>query len=678
MIARAAVLVLALALAGGLFARRTRLLARIVRLGRPVDRSGDVPARVAREATEVLGQRKLLQRAVPGVMHALIFWGFLVLLTTIVEALGQAIDPDFAIPWIGRTGWLGLVQDVFAGGVLVGLAIAVGIRLVQRPERFVGSHRLDAYRILGLIFWIVATLLLYNGARIAAGVAESPTSWTPLSTAASHLFTWMSPGGARVWMWIFVWVHLAIVLGFLVYLPHSKHLHIATSALNVWMASTRPHGALEPLRIDMAALEAGEQSFGAETLPGLTRKSLLDLGACTECGRCQSVCPAWNTGKPLSPKLLIMDLRDHALAEGPAILAAQAAGEAFEPLALVPEVVDDEAVWACTTCGACVEECPVDIEHIDTIVDLRRALVMGESRFPAEAGAMLRNLENSSNPWGQPQSARADWAEGLGVPLVNGTAPEVLYWVGCAGSFDDRAKQISRSVAELLARAGVSFAILGPRELCTGDPARRMGNEFLFQTLAEQNVETMNAVGVRTIVANCPHCFNTLRNEYPQYGGDYEVLHHTQLLARLVEEGRLTPTEEVATLLTYHDPCYLGRHNEIYEPPRRVLDSVPGVEQVEMPRHGHRGLCCGAGGARMWMEERIGKRINAERMDEAASTGAETVGVACPYCLIMLDDGAKARGGTPIEVLDVAQVVGRSLAPPEVAAGSDHLPDRPE
>jgi Fe-S oxidoreductase len=325
-----------------------------------------------------------------------------------------------------------------------------------------------------------------------------------------------------------------------------------------------------------------------------------------------------------------------------------------------------------------VEECPVDIEHIDTIVDLRRALVMGESRFPVEAGAMLRNLENSSNPWGQPQSARADWAEGLGVPLVNGSAPEVLYWVGCAGSFDDRAKQISRSVAELLARAGVSFAILGPRELCTGDPARRMGNEFLFQTLAEQNVETMNAVGVRTIVANCPHCFNTLRNEYPQYGGNYEVLHHTQLLARLVEEGRLTPTEEVATLLTYHDPCYLGRHNEIYEPPRRVLDSVPGVEQVEMPRHGHRGLCCGAGGARMWMEERIGKRINAERMDEAASTGAETVGVACPYCLIMLDDGAKARGGTPIEVLDVAQVVGRSMAPPELAAGSDPQPDRPE
>jgi Fe-S oxidoreductase len=678
-ILRGLLLLIVLAAAVGLFARRTLLLARIVRLGRPVDRSGDVPSRVARETAQVLGQRKLFQRALPGTMHALIFWGFLVLLTTIVEAMGQTIDPDFAIPWIGRTGWLGLLQDLFAGGVLVGLAIAVGIRLVQRPERFVGSHRRDAFRILGLILWIVVTLLLYQGARVAAGLAESPTAWTPLSTAASHAFTWMTPGSRRFFLWTLLWLHLALVLGFLIYLPYSKHLHIATSALNVWLSSTRPRGSLEPLKIDMAALEAGTQSLGADTLGGLSRKSLLDLGACTECGRCQSACPAWNTGKPLSPKLLIMDLRDHALAEGPAMLRAQAAGEPFEPQSLVPDVVDDEAVWACTTCGACVQECPVDIEHIDTIVDLRRALVMGESRFPAEAGAMLRNLESSSNPWGQPQSARAEWADGLGVPLVNGAAPEVLYWVGCAGSFDDRAKKVSRAVAELLTRAGVSFAILGPRELCTGDPARRMGNEFLFQTLAEQNVETLNGVGVRTIVANCPHCFNTLRNEYPAYGGRYEVLHHTQLLARLLDEGRLAPSEEVRTLLTYHDPCYLGRHNEIYGPPRQLLDAVPGVRQVEMPRHHERGLCCGAGGSRMWMEERIGKRINAERMDEAVSTGAQTVGVACPYCLIMLDDGAKSRAdGPPVEVLDVAQVIGRSLPPARAEDRPDSVPGPPE
>ena len=310
----------------------------------------------------------------------------------------------------------------------------------------------------------------------------------------------------------------------------------------------------------------------------------------------------------------------------------------------------------------------MDIEHIDTIVDLRRSLVMGESRFPAEAGAMLRNLESASNPWGVSQAQRADWAAGLDVPVVDGSAPEYLYWVGCAGSFDERARDISRAVAGLLTLAGVSFAILGPRELCTGDPARRMGNEFLFQTLAEQNVETMNAAGVTKVIANCPHCFNTLRNEYPQYGGTYEVIHHTELLGRLVAEGRLQPTETVDALLAYHDPCYLGRHNQVYDAPRDVLGKVPGVQTVEMPRHRERGLCCGAGGARMWMEERIGKRINDERMDEAASTGADVVGVACPYCLIMLDDGAKGRGDG-VEVLDVAQVLRRSLAdlPPQPA-----------
>jgi Fe-S oxidoreductase len=307
-----------------------------------------------------------------------------------------------------------------------------------------------------------------------------------------------------------------------------------------------------------------------------------------------------------------------------------------------------------------MEECPVNIEHIDHIVDMRRNLVMGESRFPAEAGTLMRSLEQSQNPWGQAQSERAAWANGLGVRVLeDGPAPEYLYWVGCAGSFDDRAKKITQAVARVLQKAAVPFAILGPQELCNGDPARRIGNEYLFQTLAEQNVQTLNGKGIRKVIVNCPHCFNTLKNEYPDYGGTYEVIHHTQLFARLIKEGRLRPTEEVDEVLTYHDPCYLGRHNGVYDEPREVLNAIPGLRSTEMPRHRERGFCCGAGGARMWMEERIGKRVNVERTEEAISTGADTMGVACPYCLIMLDDGAKAKGGS-LKVLDVAQLVARA------------------
>jgi Fe-S oxidoreductase len=357
-----------------------------------------------------------------------------------------------------------------------------------------------------------------------------------------------------------------------------------------------------------------------------------------------------------------MNLRDHLFEQGPRLLEARRSGVPVEPAPLVPDVVDQEVVWACTTCGACMQECPVDIEHVDTIVDLRRNLVMAESSFPPEAGALLRSLEGSGNPWGMAQAERAQWADGLGVRVIGEgeRAPEYLYWVGCAGSFDDRARAISRALVALLQRADVPFAILGPRELCSGDPARRIGNEYLFQTLAEQNASTMVEAGVTRVIANCPHCFNTLRNEYPDYGGRFEVIHHSQLLARLVAEGRLRPTGQAQRLrVTYHDPCYLGRHNGVYRDPRRVLEAIPGVESVEMPRHGDRALCCGAGGARMWMEERIGKRINEERMDEAASTGAQTVGVACPYCLIMLDDGGRARG-EPATVQDLAQLLAGS------------------
>jgi Fe-S oxidoreductase len=656
------ILLLLLAIVGGGFMQRTWLLFKLVRLGEPARRTEDLPRRLEQEVTVVLGQRKLLQRLGPGLMHAFIFWGFLVLLTTILEAGGEVFSDTFVLPFVGRTAWLGFVQDLFATLVVIGIAMALYFRKVQRPERFKGSHLEEADFILAMIFGIMLTLVGLNAVKIALGVAESPATWTPVSNLASFMFREMSGSTLRLFRIVFLWSHIVLILGFLLYIPYSKHLHIITSFLNVFFSNTKARGKLRPLHIDMERLEEGGAKLGAATIEDLTWKEILDLYACTECGRCSQVCPAWNTGKPLNPKLLIMNLRDHLFDVGPQLIRARKQDGQVETVALNPDVIEDEVVWDCTTCGACMQECPVNIEHIDHIVDMRRNLVMGESRFPQEAGLLLRNLESSSNPWGMGQQSRADWAQGLGVHVLREgqPAPEYVYWVGCAGSFDDRAKAITRAVARVLQKAAVPFAILGPRELCNGDPARRMGNEYLFQELARRNIETLDGSGVRKIVVNCPHCFNTLRNEYPDYGGSYEVLHHTQLFARLIEQGRLKPTGEVRELLTYHDPCYLGRHNGVYGEPRRLLDAIPGLSTVEMPRHAERALCCGAGGARMWMEERIGKRVNMERTDEATATGAEAMGVACPFCLIMLDDGAKAKGGA-LEVFDVAQVVARSV-----------------
>jgi Fe-S oxidoreductase len=657
----------------GVFAWRVRLLYRLIRLGQPANRLDDIPTRVGLEASVVLGQRKLLQRAVPGLMHAFIFWGFLILLTTIVEAMGAVFSRSFRLPLIGDTAALNLIQDVFATLVVIGVVTAFAIRKGQRPDRFVGSHLREADYILLWIAGIIVTLFGIKSTGIALAGGAGNAAWYPISNALSSLWNGLSLDALSTLNYFFLWAHIALILGFLVYIPYSKHLHIITSEFNVFFSNTKARGKLRPIKIDMAALESEDAempTLGAATMQGLTWKELLDLYACTECGRCQSACPAWSTGKPLSPKLLVMNLRDHLFDQGPKLLAGARDGDGrIEPVPLNPDVVEDEVVWSCVTCGACMQECPVNIEHVDHIVDMRRNLVMGESRFPAEAGTLLRNLENANNPWGMPQASRGDWTGGLDfeVPSVNGRAPEYLYWVGCAGSFDDRAKRISQAVARVLHTAGVEFAILGPEELCNGDPARRIGNEYLFQMLAEQNVETLNSKGVRKIVVNCPHCFNTLRNEYPDYGGDYEVLHHSQLFAMLIEQGRIRLTEEVQGLLTYHDPCYLGRHNSVYEAPRKVLDAVPGLQTVEMRRHRERAFCCGAGGSRMWLEEHLGKRINRERTEEAISTGADKLGVACPYCLIMLDDGSRDKNEA-VEVLDLAQIVARAAGGASPAA----------
>jgi Fe-S oxidoreductase len=641
----------ALTASGFLFARRTRLLVNLIRMGKPTERSGDLPQRARNEAVIVLGQRKLLQRLVPGAIHTAIFWGFLVLFPTIVIAMIGAVDKHATLPWLGHQGWFALMVDVFAVLVLGGVTGAALIRKVQRPKRFEGSHLREADLILLLIAGIVTTLLLWHASRIALGLNEWPADWSPISKALSGLV------GEEVLERAFVWAHVLIILTFLAYLPHSKHLHIATAAVNVFFASTRARGHLEPLRFDVPD---DEMRFGAGTVEDMTWKQTLDTFSCTECGRCQDVCPAWATGKELSPKLLIMALRDQVFAEGPALIRA-ADGE-FEPAPLVPNAVKDEIVWDCVTCGACVRECPVSIEHVDHIVDLRRHLVMVDSRFPSEAEQMLRDVERASNPWGKPQTERADWADRLGVRVLEpgDPAPEVLYWVGCAASFDERARTAAESTARLLQAAGVDFAILGPREACTGDPARRMGNEYLFQAYAEQNVGTLNEAGVKKVVASCPHCFNTLGNEYPDFGGDYEVVHHSELLAELVRDGRLEPSAHGGAI-TYHDSCYLARHNDVLEGPRELVAAVG--EPVEMERSGKRTFCCGAGGAHMWMEERAGK-INEERAREAAETGADTLAVACPFCTVMLDDGVRQRGDE-LRVADVATLLAESLEEPD-------------
>jgi Fe-S oxidoreductase len=627
-----------------LFARRALFLTRLVRAAKPLDRTDDVAGRVRNEAVIVLGQRKLFQRLVPGIVHALIFWGFIVLFPTIVMAMVGAIDRDWSIPWLGAQGWFMVAVDVFILMVLTGVVAAAWIRKVVRPARFRGSHLGEADFILAMIALVVLTLLGWHASRIAAGLNEWPAH-------ASFLSNWVSGAipAPHVMERVFVWAHVVVILTFLAYLPYSKHLHIATAGINVYFSRTRRRGRLEPLRFD---LPDDEIRFGAGTIGDLTWKEMVDSFSCTECGRCQDVCPAYATGKLLSPKLLIMGIRDQVFAEGANLLA----GGELSPI--VGNGVPEEMVWDCVTCGACVHECPVSIEHVDHIVDLRRDLVMMQSSFPQEAETMLRDVERVGNPWGKPQGDRASWAEELGVRVLNEgeEPPEVLYWVGCAAAYDERARVAAESTAKLLQKAGVDFAILGAREACTGDPARRMGNEYVFQQYAEQNVATLNESRVTKIVASCPHCLNSLGNEYPDFGGQYEVMHHTQLLAELVRDGRLQP-KAGAGEITYHDSCYLARHNDVRDEPRELVASVG--TPIEMSRNRERTFCCGAGGAHMWMEER-GTPINEERVREASETGAETLAVACPFCTVMLDDGVRSLG-KQLRVVDVSTLLVESM-----------------
>ncbi|MFD9887976.1 (Fe-S)-binding protein [Amycolatopsis sp. NPDC059027] len=696
------ILGLLMTVAGLAFAgRRVAFLVRLIRSGQPdTGRSDELGRRVAAHLREVFGQRKLLKWSVPGLAHFFTFWGFVILASVYLEAYGALFDEDFHIPWIGRWSVLGFLQDFIAVAVAVSLGVFAVIRIRQAPERkdrasrFYGSHTGGAWLILIMIFNVVWTMFLFRGASSAAGHFPYD-SGAFVSLGVGDLLRPLGLGVNEPLETVGLLLHLGVMLSFLSIVLYSKHLHIFLAPVNV--TSKRLPDALGPLLpmeskgkpIDFE--DPGEDDvFGRGKIADFTWKGMLDFATCTECGRCQSQCPAWNTEKPLSPKLLVMGLRDHLFEEAPYVLSGKENPEARPLVGTAEEngVIDPDVLWSCTTCGACVEQCPVDIEHVDHVVDMRRYQVMIESAFPSELGVLFRNLENKGNPWGQNNSERLAWTKDLGfdVPVFDGElreGVEYVYWIGCAGAFDDNARKTVRATAELLHIAGVEYVVLGTDESCTGDPARRSGNEFLFQMMAQQTVETLNAVfegrepRLRKIVTTCPHCMNTLGREYPQLDGHYEVVHHTQLLNRLVRTGRLTPVKAVddsGPSVTYHDPCYLGRHNKVYTPPRDLVGAA-GATLAEMPRHADRSLCCGAGGARMWMEEQIGKRINLERVDEALTTEAETIVTGCPFCRVMISDGLVQRQseqrGENVDVRDVSQLllesVKRATAMPEDA-----------
>ncbi len=630
----------------GIFAVQLYRIYRMIRIG-----GGPVPlqplgARLREVLVQVLGHRKVLRQVLAGVLHLLIFWGFLVLFTTIVQAVGEAFVPGWTLPVIGASPVLAALQDVFIVLVLVGIAMAVWWRKVLRPKRLAGQDQRSAYLILIFISGIMVTLLLSRAGQIAL---EHPP-WAGGAPLSSLVGRWLSAAPPIVTRGVFEaawWGHLLIILLFLSLIPQGKHLHLITLVPNVFLQKRRHRGALVAIEIEQA------DHLGASRVEHFTWKDHLDAFACMECGRCVEVCPANSTGKELDPRRLHTDLRRQLARE------SQPAGAANVPK-LVGEVFSEEFLWQCLTCGACVEECPAANDHIDKIVEMRRHLTMEEARVPGTMGEALRSLEARGHPFRGAGFSRTAWTSGATVRVLDGgTSPDWLLWTGCASALNERNHAPLRALARLLGGAGIDVAILGDAETCTGDPARRIGNEYLFQTLAQQNIETLNRFGIGKIVTPCPHCYNTIKNEYPQFGGRYEVWHHTQLLARLVEEGRIAPKTAMTEVLTFHDPCYLGRHNGEYEAPRRLLASIPGARAVEMAQCRERGFCCGAGGGLYWVEDRVGQRVSHVRTHHAVATGAQVVATACPFCLLMLEDGATATSSS-IRPMDVAEIVDRS------------------
>ena len=738
----AIVVSLAIAAVGiALFVKAIRSIIATVRIGQPaVGRTDDKGARWATMLKETLGHTRMLQWTWMGAGHWFVFVGFGLLFFTLLTAFGQLFDPHFALPLIGHFVLYEWVSELFTVGMLVAIVAFIGYRATRPKERtrgaagrFYGSTMWQGFFVEAVILGVGLCIAVLRGAEYAISqYAGEPAGALhfPFSFWIGELMSGLSESTLANVIYLVAMVKIVISFTWMIVISLNTTMGVAwhrfTAFFNIWFKRRADGGTalggLQPIMVDGAPIDFEniedldeDAPLGVGKAEDFSWKGILDFTSCTECGRCQSQCPAWNTDKPLSPKLFITALRDHAYAKAPYLQAAEGdraallegndtltkeverplVGDTGDDWFYMPEsgaaVIDPEVLWNCTSCGACVQQCPVDIEHVDHIMDMRRYQVLVESNFPAELNQLFKGLENKGNPWNMSPNARMDWAKGLDFPVKQvGTDVEDLdevdwlFWVGCAGAYEDRAKKTTRAVAELLDLAGVSFAVLGDGETCTGDPARRSGNEFVFQQLAMQNAEVFKETKVKKVVSTCAHCFNTLKNEYAEFGVELEVVHHTQLLNRLVREGRLTPvaaeTSAPKKSITYHDPCYLGRHNQVYSPPRELLAVLPNAEMKEMPRNSERSFCCGAGGARMWMEEKTGERINMNRSTEAVETGADQIAVGCPFCRVMLSDGltslqADGKAREEVEVLDVAQMllasVKRADAPATVATKAE-------
>jgi Fe-S oxidoreductase len=661
---------------------RVRQLIAVYKKGQPdPTRSDNRGARFKNMLVEVLGHTKMLNFTGTGIAHWFVMVGFGALFGTLVTAYGQILNPDFALPLIGHFVPYELFTEFISWATGIGIVTLIGIRQVTRikksgrTSRFYGSGMKKAYYIEATILAIVFCVTALRGLE---GALSEYTSWNwhfGLTWPIAAAFKSMSLDQLHMWVAIVATIKIVVSMTWFIVIASNLTMGVAwhrfLAFFNIYFKrnSSGAHslGNLPELLSHGKPVDfedpADDDVFGLGTRGDITWKGLLDMTSCTECGRCQSQCPAWHTDKPLSPKLLIMAMRDHAFAK--TVETENMVGEGAP--------ISQDVLWSCTTCGACVNECPVDIEHIDHIVNMRRFQVLVESEFPSQLNGTFRNLETAGNPWGSNKNDREGWISEMDFPIrvVEGTLPEdveYLFWVGCAGAYEERAKKTTKAVAELLHIAGVNFAVLGKRETCTGDPARRAGNEFLYQILSKENIETFTQVfetrkdkGTKKVVVTCPHCFTTIGRDYAQSGYELQVVHHTQLLNQLVREGRLIAINKSEKSLTYHDPCYLGRHNQVFEAPRELLGAT-GVTITEMPRNQERSFCCGAGGGRMWMEEKLGTQINLNRVDEALATGVEEVAVACPFCRVMVTDGVAARE-SQVQVLDVAQALLRAVKP---------------